>query len=398
MNRELYARLNNPQAGQKFIHVAGTNGKGSVSAMLAEILNCAGYRTGLFTSPHLAKYNERFKINGTDISDEDFERLKAVVDEAAKGLETVEFDRITAMGFLYFKEQKCDITVLEVGLGGRLDATNVIEDPVVCAIASIGLEHTEILGDTIEQIAFEKAGIIKPKRPVVVQNQSEESLGVFRKKAEETGSRLVITDPSKAQLHSISLDSQVISYKKRKGLSLSLLGSYQFKNALLVLDTVDELIAQGYSISEDAVRKGLANTVWSGRFEVLRKSPLVILDGAHNPNGAEELAQCIKAYLPKKKIHFVMGVLADKNYEAMLSCIAPFAKRFTVVTPESCRALSADRLKEIIESEYNIPAEAAPTIRDGVLSAVLHQSFREPVIIFGSLYQVAEVRRILKEL
>ncbi len=398
MNRELFTRLNDPQVGQKFIHVAGTNGKGSASAMLAEVLTRAGYKTGLFTSPHLAKYNERIKVNGVDISDEDWERLKKVVDEKAEGLRTVEFDRMTAMGFLYFKEQNCDLVVLEVGLGGRLDSTNVIEDPLVSIIASIGLEHTEVLGNTVGQIAFEKAGIIKNGRPVIVQYQPKEIIDIFRKRAEECGCSFLVTDPYEATLHSISFDSQVISYKKRSGISLSLLGSYQFKNALLALDTIDELISQGYKISDEAVKAGMANTVWPGRFEVLRKSPLVILDGAHNPNGVEELAQCIRAYLPHTKVHFVVGVLKDKNYEAMLDYIVPFAKRFTLVTPESTRALPAEDLKKYINRKLGIPAEAAESVREGVLSAVLHQDPKEPVIIFGSLYQVAEVRDILKEL
>lgn len=398
MNKELLSRLGDPQAGQSFIHVAGTNGKGSTCAMLAEILKCAGYKTGLFTSPHLERYNERFKVNGEEISDADLMRLKAVVDDAACGLETVEFDRLTAMGFLYFKEQGCDITVLEVGLGGRFDATNAITDPVVSVIAEIGLEHTEILGDTIEQIAFEKAGIMKEGRPAVCMYQENGALDVFVKRADELGCRMTVTDPSKAVLHSISFDSQIISYRDRKDLSLALLGSYQFKNVQLVLDTIDELKSQSYDIPDEAVRDGLMNVRWPGRFEVLRRYPLVIIDGAHNPSGAGELAECIKDYLPGKKIHFVMGVLADKDYGAMLDALAPFAKRFTAVTPESYRALSGEKLKEIIETEYHIPAKAAPTIKDGVLSAAMHQDPRETVIIFGSLYQVAEVREIVSNL
>lgn len=393
MNKELFARLGNPQAGQNFIHVAGTNGKGSTCAMLAEILQCAGYKTGLFTSPHLDHYEERIRINGEEISSEDWNRLKKEVTEKAEGLDTVEFDIMTAMAFLYFKKKACDIVVLEVGLGGRFDATNVIEKPLVSVIASIGLEHTELLGDTISQIAFEKAGIIKKCCPVVAQHQGREALDVFKSKAEEMGSKLVITDPSEETLHSISLDNQVISYKEHRGLSLPLLGSYQYKNVALVLDALDE-IKESYPVSEEAIKEGLLKVKWPGRFEVLRKSPLVILDGCHNANGAEELAECIKAYLPRKKIHFVMGVLADKNYNEMLRLIAPFASRFTVITPESSRALSGEKLKEIIEKEYHLPATAFPCVKDGVEYATLHQDFRETVIIFGSLYQVSEVRSL----
>lgn len=395
MNRELYARLDDPQVGQKFIHVAGTNGKGSTSAMLAEILSCCGYKTGLFTSPHLERFTERIKINGEEISQDDWDRLKAEVEKKAEGLDTVGFDVMTAMAFLYFREQGCDIVVLEVGLGGRLDATNVIEYPAVSVIASIGLEHTELLGDTVEKITFEKAGIIKKGRPVVVQHQSRSVLEVFRAKALETDSEIIVTEPSMQFLHSLSFDGQVFSYKSHEKILLRLLGSYQYKNAALVLDTVDVLRTQGFSIPETAVKKALAQVVWHGRFEIVRREPLVILDGAHNPDGAQALADCIKLYLPNRKIDFVMGVLADKNYESMLELTAPFANSFTVVSPDSSRALSAERLKEIINTKYHIRVCAADTVSSGVKLAVEGQSHDIPVIIFGSLYQVAEVRRLL---
>ncbi len=394
MNRELFARLGNPQVGQNFIHVAGTNGKGSTCAMLDSVLRCAGYRVGLFTSPHLDHYEERIKINGVEISHEEWQRLKKLVDEKAEGLNTVEFDRITAMAFIAFKEAKCDYVVLEVGLGGRLDATNVIERPLVSVIASIGLEHTEILGDTYEKIAFEKAGIIKHSRPVVVMNQRPEVLDVFRNKALEEGCKLTITDHSQQLIHSISLDGQVLSYKNHKGIRLSLLGSFQIKNVCLVLDCIDVLSGQGILIPEDAIKEGLANTTWPGRFEVLRKSPFVVLDGAHNPNCAEELAECIRAYLPSKKITFVMGVLSDKDYISMLDNIAPFAKEFILITPPSHRALNADSLKELIQSKYKIKAVAADTVEEGVKLATANQSFKDYVVIFGSLYQVSEIRKL----
>lgn len=393
MNKELFARLGNPQIGQNFIHVAGTNGKGSTCAMLAKILQCAGFKVGLYTSPHLARYEERIQINGKEISQDEWNALKGIVDEKAVGLETVEFDRMTAMAFLKFKEENCDLVVLEVGLGGRFDATNVIENPLVSVIATIGLEHTEILGNTISQIAFEKAGIIKELCPTVVSYQTKEALDVFKKIAEEKNSAITITDPSKETLHSLSLEGQVISYKEHRGIRLNLLGSYQYKNVALVLDTIDVLRKQ-YDISEDAVKEGLSKVTWPGRFEVLRKSPLVILDGAHNPNGVEELTECIKAYIPKKKIHFVMGVLADKDYEEMLNLIAPYAKKFTLVTPDSKRALSASNLEQIIKQKYSVETEIAENVSAGVLSATTHQGFKTPVVIFGSLYQVAEVRKL----
>ncbi len=393
MNRELYARLGDPQLGQKFIHVAGTNGKGSCCAMLAEILQCSAYKTGLFTSPHLERYNERIRVNGQEISDGDWNRLRSFVVEKAEGLDTVEFDIMTAMAFLYFKEQGCELAVLEAGLGGRLDATNVIEDPMLSVISGIGLEHTEILGNTVAEIAFEKAGIIKPGRPVLVQDQSREALDVFRARAAETASELSVAKPSELLLHSHGFDGQIISYKEHREIRLRLLGSYQYRNAALVLDASDILKKQGLDISEDAIKKALARVVWPGRFELLSKQPLVILDGAHNPHGAEALAECIKDYMPGAKIHFVMGVLADKDYEKMLSLTAPFAKKFTIVSPDSKRALSAERLKKIIDNKYDIPCETAESAKAGLMAALSGPEPDTPVLIFGSLYQVAEIRR-----
>ena len=353
MNKELLSRLGDPQAGQSFIHVAGTNGKGSTCAMLAEILKCAGYKTGLFTSPHLERYNERFKVNGEEISDADLMRLKAIVDDAANGLETVEFDRLTAMGFLYFKEQGCDITVLEVGLGGRFDATNAITDPVVSVIAEIGLEHTEILGDSIEQIAFEKAGIMKEGRPAVCMYQENGALDVFKNRADEMGCKMTVTDPARAVLHSISFDSQIISYRNRKELSLALLGSYQFKNVMLVLDTIDELKDQGYDIPDEAVRDGLMNVSWPGRFEVLRKYPLVIIDGAHNPSGAGELAECIKSLFSASYTIFdpVPMNAADMSKKEIKEYVkSQIAKWYSykIANLDSCDYLSSEQMQMIL--------------------------------------------------
>ena len=391
MNRELLSRLGNPQAGQNFIHVAGTNGKGSVSASLAGILKCAGFKTGLYTSPHLARYNERFKVNGLDITDEDFKRLKAVVDEASQGLKTVEFDRLTAMGFLYFKEQKCDLVVLEVGLGGRLDATNAIENPLVSVIAEIGLEHTEILGDSIEKIAFEKAGIIKKGRPSVFMYQDNGALDVFIKKASEMQSDYVITEPSRARLCGISLESQIINYKDRKGVFLSLLGSYQFKNALLVLDTVDILKAQSLDIPEDAVREGLRTVKWPGRFEVLRKSPLVILDGAHNEDASKRLAESLDEYFGEEKLEAVMGIFKDKDYQTVIKNLASHLKKvYTIDLPDKKRNLGKEKLAEEF-ANVNIEAEPVKSLKEAIDKA------EGNVLITGSLSYLGEARRCIAE-
>ena len=394
---ELMSRLGNPQDELRFVHVAGTNGKGSVCAMLAAILTAAGYRTGMYTSPHLVFVNERMKINGIDISDGDLVSLAEKVKPAADAMKDrpTEFEIITAMAFLYFKEQRCDVVVLEVGLGGRLDATNIIQAPDAAVICNIGLEHTEILGDTLEKIAAEKAGIIKPGCSAVLYEQSKEVEDVVTEKCRGCGVPLRITDGKRETLISADLTGQNLTYRERKNLRLSLLGSYQYHNAAVALDTVDVLIQKGYTIQDASIAAGFEQVRWPGRFEVLRRQPLVIADGAHNPNGVEELVRCIQQYLPGKKLTFVMGVMADKDYRTMLRFIVPLADRFIVVTPPNDRALTSTSLKKEIESICQKPVIDAGSVQSGLNSALRLCEEGEAVCIFGSLYQMGEVRKFL---
>ena len=375
---ELMHRLGDPQKSLKFIHVAGTNGKGSVCAMLASILSAAGYRTGLYTSPHLRIYNERIRIGGENISDENFNAAADTVRCAVEGMEDIptEFERITAMAFWYFAQQRCDIVVCEVGLGGRLDATNVIDTPELAVITCIDLEHTEILGDTIEKIAIEKAGIIKRGTSVVLYQQSKEAECVIQAKCQTLECSLTMTDASQEKLFESSLDGQIL----RK---LRLLGSYQRKNAALVLEAVDALRQRGWLISEAAVQDGFALVTWPGRFEILRQKPLVIVDGAHNPNSVRELAACIREYLPERKLVFIMGVMADKNYGEMLEIISPYAERFIAVEPDNGRALPADELARTIESTIGLPACSGGSVYDGMARA-LDESGDDVICAFGS--------------
>ena len=248
---ELLSLMGDPQEKLRCIHIAGTNGKGSTAAMLASILRCAGFKTGLYISPHLRSYNERMTVNGVEISDEDF---CACAEAAAKKLPFMkdtptEFERVTAMGFKYFADQGCDFVVLEVGLGGRLDATNAIKRPELSVICNLDLEHTEYLGDTIEKIAFEKAGIIKEGRPVVLYGQTPEAEGVVKARCEELGCGLTVTDADLLNIEREDLFGQTIDYRGRKGLELSLIGRYQAMNAMTVLDSVDALRALGHGIS-----------------------------------------------------------------------------------------------------------------------------------------------------
>lgn len=390
---DLLSRLGEPQKELKFIHITGTNGKGSVAAMLTATLNAAGYNVGRFTSPHLRYYNERINVGGKDICDEDLCRLAEEMKPAVEGMEEkpTEFELWTAMALCYFKQRGCDVVVLEVGLGGRLDSTNVIPAPEVAVITNLGLEHTEYLGDTIEKIAFEKSGIIKPGCDVVLYGQSEEATAVVRAKCEACGCRLTITDEGEQLLHESGLEGQVLSYRHRKNLRLRLIGTYQYRNAAVALDVIDTLNKRGFTIPEQAVTEGFANVVWPGRFEVLRRQPLVIVDGAHNPNGVEELAKCLNTYLPGKKVTFMMGVMADKDYVSMLDEILPMAKNFVAVRPESERALPSADLKHEIETRLHVPAIDGGSVKQGVAAALAQAGEDDVIVIFGSLYQVGEV-------
>ena len=392
---ELLHRLGDPQDRLQFVHIAGTNGKGSTSAMLASVLQAAGYRTGLYTSPHLWRVHERFRVNGADISDADLCAVADRVKPAADAMEDqpTEFELITAMALVWFAQQECDVVVWEVGLGGRLDATNIIKPPLAAVIASISLDHTAILGDTLAAIAGEKAGIIKPGTAVVLYGQSPEVETVVLDQCRRCGVPLTVTDPESAVVENRSLDGQIISYRNRRGLRLALLGEYQHRNAATVLDTVDVLRQRGLAVPESAVESGLAAAAWPARFELLRREPPVLLDGAHNPDAVDQLARCLEQYLPGQKIGFVMGVMADKDYEWMLRRIAPLAEWFVVEAPEGERALSSENLRKIAEEITGVPVIDGGSVENAVRIA-LERCGDTPVCIFGSLYQAGTVRRI----
>lgn len=391
---QMLGLLGDPHKKLKYVHIAGTNGKGSCAAMTASVLKEAGFRTGLYTSPHLRRYNERIKVNGEDISDEDF---CAAAEELSACLEDMEdvpttFERLTAMAFLHFAKKVCDIVVLEVGLGGRLDATNVIELPECCAIMNIDLDHTEILGDTIELIAAEKAGIIKPGCSVVMSAQSKEAQNIVAEICEERGAFLVFSDPLQEKLKGRGLWGQRFDYRDRKDIEISLLGTYQLSNAAVVLDIVDILKRGAWDIPEEAVWRGMKKAHFPGRFEVFSEDPLVIADGAHNPNGAAELARCIREYIPEGKINFVMGVMADKDYMSMLRILMPIAEIVITVTPDSPRSLPAEKLAKIIEEQFGVEAQAIPNMKDALYAALCRIGEDEAICICGSLYQLGSVQ------
>lgn len=449
--RDFMHALGDPQEKLRYVHIAGTNGKGSACVMTQSILTAAGFRTGLYISPHLDQFNERLSIDGQMISDTELRRLAARVRAAAEtlGEEPTDFEMITAMAFCWFEEQHCALVVLEVGMGGRLDATNVISSPEVCAIMHIGLDHTEFLGDTVEKVAAEKAGILKPGADCVLYHQLPGVMDVVRKRfadvnpdtadttdatasplnadiadsrcasgaagttdgafdiahsnhagasTKSAAARLVITDPSAFTARARTIDGQVFDYRARRHLRIQLLGNYQMENAMAVLDIIDCLLRRGWGITENAIRAGLAQATWPGRFEVLSREPLLIVDGAHNPNGVEALVDTIRAYFPDQKINFVMGVMKDKDYHTMLRLIAPYAARFITELPDAHRALRPEQLKSEIRAYFDGPVETADSVTAAVQRAMEIAEGTEAITIcFGSLYQVADIRRFFRK-
>ena len=391
--RELLEKLGNPQKELKFIHIAGTNGKGSTAAMLSSILERAGYRTGLYTSPFINRFNERMQVNGEQIPDGTLAELTDHIRPYADAMEDAptEFELITALAMEYFRREKCGIVVLEVGMGGELDSTNVIEAPEAAVIAAMGLDHVKELGPTMADIARAKAGIIKPGCDVVSYGGNEEADPVFRQVCAEKGARLRSPDLPAIVPGEFGLYGQSFSYKNWKDLSIPLIGNYQMNNAAVALETVAVLRERGWNISDEAVREGLKNTRWPARFEVLRRDPVFIVDGGHNPHGIRATAESLRRLFPGKKITFVTGVMADKDVESILGLIVPLAAEFFTVRPDNPRAMAAEELASRIQA---LGAKATPcgSVADGVARAIEAEGRDGVACALGSLYMSGEVR------
>ncbi len=387
--KELLRRLGDPQKSLKFVHVAGSNGKGSTCAMLSSVLREAGYKTGLYTSPHVICFEERLQVNGRYIAQEALvsvtERVKAEAD--AMEDHPSQFELVTAIGMLYFKEQCCDIVVLEVGMGGALDSTNVIDAPEVAIITNIGLEHTEYLGSTLEEVAMNKGGIIKAGSDVVCYNSAPEVVSIMQSLSGVFGANFHLVNFGDVTPVSHDLSGETFLWN---GLTLNvpLLGDYQLNNAATALTAVTALRGRGFDISDDAVTKGLAATRWPARFEVLGKEPLFILDGGHNPQCAEVVSKNLTKYLGDEKLVILTGVLADKDYKTILDYIVPHAEQFLCVKPDSPRALGAFDLRDELRSR-RCSADAYDDIPSAVQAALYTG---KPVLAFGSLYMAGEVR------
>lgn len=394
--RELLKRLENPQDSLKFVHISGTNGKGSVLAYVSAVFKEAGYRTGRYISPTLFSYREKIQVNERFIGREDLACLTAKVKKAAeemknsgKGSPTI-FEIETALAFLYFVEQKCDIVILETGLGGALDATNVITTSVMEVITSISMDHMEFLGDTLGKIALQKAGIIKPHTSVVSAMQETEAAEVILDVCRKKECICNMVDPKQIEHISYGCDGQSFSYKNWNNIKISLMGSYQIKNAALALEAIEALRELGYQLNDNAVYQGMKKAVWKGRFTIISKEPFIIMDGAHNQAAAEELVRSLKLYYPGKKFYYIFGMFRDKDYHQVIRLTAPLAEYIiTVETPENPRALPAEELKKAV-AEVNPSVEDAGSLRMAV-NQVMEQIDKDAVIvIFGSLSFLGE--------
>ena len=394
----LLEKMGNPHRQMKYVHIAGTNGKGSTAAMTASILRKAGYCTGLYTSPYIYQYGERMQVNGELISDEELIAITEYIKPLADSMEEspTEFELTTAIGFEFFKRKGCDIVVLEVGLGGLLDATNVIPTPEVAVITNIGLDHTEILGHTLEEIAMNKAGIFKENGHAVIYRGTPSVEAVFEKVCAEKNIQLKKADFAGLKLHSHDLFGQVFDCGARKNLRLPLLGDHQLHNAAVVLGVADTLMEKGWKITEENVYDGMRDVTWPGRFDIVSRDPLFIIDGGHNPQCIEALVKNIQDYLQDRTVIALTGVLADKDYGDMYKPVMPLVQEFVCITPANPRKLDADKLAAFLEGAG---AKATPcvTTRDGVIKAIELAGKNGVVLCFGSLYSIGEIHQGLAE-
>ncbi len=433
--RLLLEKLGRPQDRLRFVHVAGTNGKGSTCAFLESVLRQAGYRTGLFTSPYIECFEERIRVRGQNIPLDALRAVTLRVRDAAVqvaeelGEHPTEFELMTAVALCHFANEQCDIVVLEVGLGGRLDSTNVVERPDVCVITPIALDHTAILGNTLAAVAGEKAGICKPGVPVVSWPQEPTAMAVVRAQAEDLGCPLAVMDLAQLEVEPLTADFMRPFCYRDHSYQTQLLGAYQPANAAMALEAIEALRAKGWDIPESAVEAGIAQAQWPGRFELAARDPLTIIDGGHNPQGAQALADSLaelvasmevptgrhpersEGSLPAERsfdsglrpplrmttgrvcVHFVMGVLADKDYPAMIRAVAPFAESFTVYAPENPRALPAEDLASTIAAECDAPVMLAESAESALRQARTRASEDAIIVAFGSLYAIADLRK-----
>lgn len=414
--RELLDRLGRPQDRLKFVHVAGTNGKGSTCAYLASILQAAGLRTGLFTSPYLIAFEERIRVNGANITAGELADVTLTVREQAEAMadHPTEFELMCSVALAHFARMSCDIVVLEVGLGGRLDSTNVIDAPEVAVIARIGLDHTKLLGNTLAAIAGEKAGIVKSGAPVVSWPQDDEAMEVVARAAAAAGDALTVPDFSQLAVGEVDWEApgapeRPFSYGRFTSLRTRLLGTYQPANAALAIEAVDVLRARGWDVPDDAVVRGIAGAAWPGRFEIVQAGegvPTIVVDGGHNPQGARALVDSLADVFPGRKAVFIVGVLEDKDYPAMLETVVPYASAFVCATPDNPRALPAEKLaravrwtgQDLLGCSAHMRPRVARDMSDALAQARELAGPEGLICAFGSLYSVGDLKAALEKI
>ncbi|MGI6744822.1 MAG: Folylpolyglutamate synthase [Firmicutes bacterium ADurb.Bin300] len=394
----LMSYLDNPEAGMPFVHIAGTNGKGSTATALACILSDAGYKTGLYTSPYVVHFLERIQINSKPISENLF--VKAITEIVPflekmreNGDEITEFEIITAAAFLCFKRENCDIVVLETGLGGRLDATNVIRESLIEIITSLSLEHTDILGDTIEKIAYEKSGIIKEGTTVIcAYGQQEAAVSVIKKTAEQRNCKLIIPDSRGIQIIKSDIFGTDFVFENSK-FTINMAGEHQVKNMTCAIKAAQILNKKGFIISEKNIQNGISKAFLPARIEVLSRSPLVILDGGHNPDGIGVLVKLLKDSVRFDKLTVIIGMMSDKAVDECLKKLGDIADRFICVTPENPRALKACRLAEFA-AKHCFDVTCKEKISDAYPEVISTLKQNDVLLITGSLYLAGEVKQI----
>ncbi len=395
--------LGNPHLALKCIHVAGTNGKGSTSAMINSILIEAGYKVGMYTSPYLEEFEERIQVNNLNIPKDDLADMVTEVSEAVKKVielgfdHPTEFEIITCAMFLYFSRKAVDYAVVEVGLGGRLDSTNVIR-PILSVITSISMDHTGILGSTLKEIAWEKAGIIKQSVPVISYPQKTDAEKVISDRCSKLNCELVKVKMDSPRFKGVEDGCQLLDLdtgKKVYSIRLSLLGKYQLLNCATAVTAAEKLMELGLKITDEQISTALSKVKWIGRLEILRKEPLVVIDGAHNIDGIRELRDSVKKYFSYRRIILIIGILRDKQVEEMISTIVPMAESVIAVTPNSTRAEGADELNEVIK-RYNGDTEAFDNYRGAYKRALELAKPEDLILVCGSLYMIGDMRKIIR--
>lgn len=408
--RELTKRLGNPQDKLKIIHIAGTNGKGSTAAYITTILAFAGFSVGRFLSPAVFDRREIIQISHSSngrlfseyITEEGICRTVGLIKRACEEMvrdgfaHPTVFEIETAMAFLYLSDENVDFAVIETGMGGRLDATNVIDHPLCSVITSISMDHMQYLGDTLEEISRHKAGIIKSGAPAISINTDQRVLKVLEEECKGTGSSLILASAQDAVIHNLSCEGTVFSYKGNR-YKIGLLGKHQVENAILALETVRVLRSQGFAISQEAICTGLARTRWRGRFEIIAREPYFIIDGAHNEDAAVKLREAIETYFAGRRLIFIMGIFADKEYRKVLKTVAPLSQLLITIAPPNSRALKSDSLAREAKNYFDGRIIDAGTAKAAIDYAYANSRPEDVIVAFGSLSFLQELSECLKK-